>query len=60
MYACIILHNMIVQDERDQYEGNYNYEGIEGIRVTTMDDVNRGAPPLLATNILQINADMHN
>ena len=60
MYACIILHNMIMKDERDQYEGNYDYEGIEGVRVPTMDDVNGGAPPLLATDILQINADIHN
>ena len=40
MYACIILHNMIVEDERGQYEENYDYEGIECIRVPTMDDVN--------------------
>ena len=28
MYACIILHNMIVEDERDSYEGrhDFNYE----------------------------------
>ena len=24
MYACVILHNMIVQDERDSYEVRYN------------------------------------
>lgn len=60
MYACIYLHNLLVEDERDLYEGNYDYEGIEGIRVPTMDDVNRGAPPLLATNILQINELQHN
>ena len=28
MYDCIILHNMIVEDERDSYEGrhDFNYE----------------------------------
>jgi len=28
MYACIIMHNMIVEDEREAYQGrhDYNYE----------------------------------
>lgn len=26
MYACIIMHNMIVEDERDSYSGDFSYE----------------------------------
>ena len=59
MLACIILHNMIVEDERDQYADNYNYEGLEGVRVPTMDDVNHEAPPSFA-EALRINEDIHN
>jgi Plant transposon protein len=25
MRACLIMHNMIVEDERDSYAGNYDY-----------------------------------
>ncbi|XP_057447831.1 uncharacterized protein LOC130739527 [Lotus japonicus] len=28
MYACIILHNMIVEDERNTYQGNFVYEQV--------------------------------
>jgi hypothetical protein len=27
MMACIIMHNMIVEDERDDYEYNFNNKG---------------------------------
>ena len=60
MYACVILHNMIVEDERDLYEGNFEYDGLEEIERPTMEDVNRGAPHLLTADILRINADIHN
>lgn len=26
MYACIIMHNMIVEDERDSYEGRHDFK----------------------------------
>ncbi|XP_038707300.1 uncharacterized protein LOC120002613 [Tripterygium wilfordii] len=30
MIACVILHNMIVEDERDNYSIHFNYDTIEG------------------------------
>jgi len=30
MKACIILHNMIVEDERDLYDLAFEYEDVEG------------------------------
>ena len=30
MRACVILHNMIVEDERDNYELAYDYDVVEG------------------------------
>ena len=30
MKACIILHNMIVEDERDSYDLAFEYEDVEG------------------------------
>lgn len=31
MYACVILHNMIVEDERDDYQVRYDLDYDEGI-----------------------------
>ena len=28
MYACTIMHNMIVEDERDTYDGNFDYDHV--------------------------------
>ena len=28
IYACIILHNMIVEDEHDTYQNNIDYSSI--------------------------------
>ena len=30
MKACIILHNMIIEDERDSYDLAFEYEDVEG------------------------------
>jgi len=30
MRACVILHNMIVEDKRDNYELAFNYDVVEG------------------------------
>ena len=57
MYACIILHNMIVEDEREQYAGDYQYKGLEGCRIPTMEDVNQGAHRAFA-DVLRVNADI--
>ncbi|PNY02170.1 ribosomal protein, partial [Trifolium pratense] len=29
MYACIIMHNMIVEDERDIHDGNFDYDHVD-------------------------------
>jgi hypothetical protein len=29
MYACIIMHNMVVEDERNEYNGNFDYEQVD-------------------------------
>lgn len=30
MYACIIMHNMIVEDEHDSYDGHYDFNYDQG------------------------------
>nr|KYP67057.1 hypothetical protein KK1_013377 [Cajanus cajan] len=50
IYACIILHNMIVEDERDTYQNYINYDGVD-------DDMSRseisiGAHPNFRTTYL--------
>jgi len=30
MKACVILHNMIVEDERDSYDLAFEYKDVEG------------------------------
>jgi len=31
MRACVILHNMIVENKRDKYELAFDYDVVEGI-----------------------------
>ncbi|CAK8531259.1 unnamed protein product [Lathyrus sativus] len=45
MLACIILHNMIVEDERDTYAGNFDYEHVNNNLSTT--EVSTGPDPNL-------------
>lgn len=53
MRACVILHNMIIDDERDQDLDN-NYETVHSV---VGPRVNEGAPPCLAAR-LQADTDM--
>nr|KYP46769.1 hypothetical protein KK1_031610 [Cajanus cajan] len=57
IYACIILHNMIVEDERDTYQNYIDYDGVD-------DDMSRseisiGAHPNFRTTYLHRRADVH-
>ena len=36
MKACIILHNMIVEDERDNNEMDFSYDASDGIPTPTL------------------------
>jgi len=38
MKACVILHNMIVEDERDSYGLTFDYEHVEGTTPSPMSD----------------------
>src|ERR1044072_9286250 len=46
MHACIIMHNMIVEDERNGYDGNYEYEQVDN---TSTAQVFNGPPPDMRT-----------
>lgn len=42
MYACVILHNMIVEDERDSYEVRFDYDYDQGTFNNEIDNLNHG------------------
>jgi hypothetical protein len=46
MLACIILHNMIVEDERDTYVGNFDYDHVDNDLTT---EISTGPDPNLTT-----------
>ena len=46
MHACIIMHNMIVEDERNGYSGNHDYEQVDNTSTAQVFD---GPPPNLTT-----------
>jgi len=47
MRACVIFHNMIVEDERDNYEFTFDYDGVDGTVPTPM--VNHNYHPCYET-----------
>nr|KYP31860.1 hypothetical protein KK1_047627 [Cajanus cajan] len=56
MYACIILHNMIVEDERHTYNINFDYDN-GGNEVSTTD-ISIGLHPIFAATYLQRRAHL--
>jgi len=47
MKACVILHNMIVEDERDLYDLAFDYEQVDG--TTPEPTVRRNVHPCYET-----------
>ncbi|XP_062100749.1 uncharacterized protein LOC133806672 [Humulus lupulus] len=57
IYACIILHNIIVEDERDAYEGLFDFNYDDGSADTLMVEVLHGPISDFPT-MLQRNAEI--
>ena len=57
MYACIILHNIIVEDERDAYESLFDFNYDDGPANTLMVEVLHGPISDFPT-MLQRNAEI--
>lgn len=55
MYACILLHNMIVEDERDSYEVRYDLDYDLGSSDNTITRLNHGSIHEFA-EVLETNA----
>lgn len=47
LYACIILHNMIVEDERHTHVGNFNYD--HSNNDVARSEIRNGPQPNLAS-----------
>ncbi|XP_062076017.1 uncharacterized protein LOC133780162 [Humulus lupulus] len=58
MYACIILHNIIVEDERDAYESLFDFNYDDGPANTLMVEVLHGPISYFPT-MLQRNVEIH-
>jgi hypothetical protein len=56
MYACIIMHNMIVEDERDIHDGNFDYDHVDND--TPSAEVSHGPHPLFLETYMQRRAHM--
>ena len=50
IYACIILHNMIVEDERDTYQNNIDYDSVGNS--TSTFEVSLGAHPSIRSTYI--------
>ena len=59
MMTCIILHNMIVEDERDSYENRFDFNYDEGPTPTPGIEVSHG-PIFEFSTMLQTNAQLCN
>ena len=64
MYDCIIMHNMIVEDERDSYEGRHDYNYDQGSSPAPLNAYGQGPihgfDRVLAIGVAIIrNKDMH-
>ncbi|KAG5054052.1 hypothetical protein JHK85_006562 [Glycine max] len=57
IYACIILHNMIVEDEHDTYQINIDYNSV-GNNMSIFK-VSLGVHPSIRSTYLQRIADIH-
>ncbi|KAK2457232.1 hypothetical protein QL285_004528 [Trifolium repens] len=51
IYACIILHNMIVEDERHTYGGNFDYSYDNVDNDISIAETLHGPHPNLATRL---------
>lgn len=51
IYACIILHNMIVEDERHTYEGDFDYSYDNVNNDVSATETSNGPHPNLATRL---------
>ncbi|XP_057440354.1 uncharacterized protein LOC130732290 [Lotus japonicus] len=61
MYACIILHNMIVEDERNTYRGNFVYDQVNN-DILDAEVVSGPIPPfrnILERRAHQIDRSIH-
>jgi hypothetical protein len=63
MYACIIMNNMIVEDERDSYEGRHDYNYEQGSSFAPLNAYGQGLihgfDRVLEIGVAIRNKDMH-
>ena len=57
IYACIILHNIIVEDEPDTYQNNIDYDSV-GNNTSTFK-ISLGVHPNIRSTYLQRRTQLH-